>query len=235
MHTSIWLKDPTILLKQDQLKNIWPVATMTAAEKVNAVSRLIILLSMVGYLLTLSPKIFYIAFITLAIISLLYFVQPNKYLKRRPEGFSNQLPGVYPSFTNPAVYEATKEAYVKPTDNNPLMNVLIPEIYYDPKRKPAAPSFNPTVEKEINRSVQNFIGKKFHDKNIDKKLFHDLGDQMELDRSMLPWTATANTQVPNDVKAYRDYLYGDMISGKEGNPFALERTSSGAYNYQLAP
>ena len=34
------------------------------------------------------------------------------------------------------------------------MNVLIPQIYYDPKRKPAAPAFNPSVEKEINKSVK---------------------------------------------------------------------------------
>ena len=52
-------------------------------------------------------------------------------------------------------------------------------------------------------------------------------------RSMLPWTATANTQIPNDRKAFQEYLYGDMISGKEGNPLALERQSSGAYNYKL--
>ena len=51
------------------------------------------------------------------------------------------------------------------------MNVLLPEIYYDPTRKPAAPTFNPQVEKEINNSVQEFVAKPFNDKNIDKKLF----------------------------------------------------------------
>ena len=32
-----------------------------------------------------------------------------------------------------------------------------------------------------------------------------------------------NTQVPNDQKAFQEYLYGNMISAKEGNPLALER------------
>ena len=48
---------------------------------------------------------------------------------------------------------------------------------------------------------------------------------------MLPFTANANTSIPNDQKNFQDFLYGDMISGKEGNKLALERNQSGAYNY----
>jgi len=50
---------------------------------------------------------------------------------------------------------------------------------------------------------------------------------------MLPFNANANTEVPNDRESFQEYLYGDMISGKEGNPFALERQNAGAYNYTL--
>ena len=50
---------------------------------------------------------------------------------------------------------------------------------------------------------------------------------------MIQWTGTANTQVPNDQKSFQEYLYGSMISGKEGNPLALERMHSGAYNYTM--
>ena len=60
-----------------------------------------------------------------------------------------------------------------------------------------------------------------------------LGDEIAFDRSMLQYTATANTQIPNDRDAFQKYLYGNMISGKEGNPFALVRHSSGAYNYTM--
>ena len=195
----------------------------------NAITRLIIILTCLGSLLTLSYKIFYIGLTTLAIICILYFTQKHNV---KTEKFTN-LSEVYPSLTNPLTYQLEKNELSKPSDTNPLMNVLIPEIYYDPHRKAAAPTFNPVVEKEINESVKQFIGKSFNDKNIDKKLFTDLGDQIMFNRSMLPWTATANTQIPNDRKAFQEYLYGDMISGKEGNPLALERQSSGAYNYKL--
>ena len=229
MSTPIWLSDPTILLKHDKLKEIWPDEKMTPEEKVNAITRLIILLTCLGSLLTLSYKIFYIGLTTLAIICVLYFTQKHNV---KAENFTN-LPGIYPSLTNPIVYEINKNKFSKPSETNPMMNVLLPEIYYDPNRKPAAPTFNPVVEKEINKSVKKFIGKPFNDKNIDKKLFADLGDQIMFNRSMLPWTATANTQIPNDRKAFQEYLYGNMISGKEGNPLALERHSSGAYNYTM--
>ena len=226
---TIWFKNPTILLKHNQIKNIWPVPKMTPEEKVNAVTRLIILLTIVGYLLTLSYKIIYIAIIAIVIICLLYYIQQksnkndnDKNNKNVKEGFEN--------LTNPKEYELNKDKYTKPTVTNPLMNVLLPEIYYDSNRKPAAPTFNPSVETEINKSVKEFIGEKFHDKNIDKKLFHDLGDKIVFDRSMLSFTGTANTQVPNDQSAFQEYLYGGMISGKEGNPLALEQTTTGANN-----
>lgn len=224
MSNLIWLNDPTILLKHNKLNELWPKSKMTTEEKINAITRLILLLTFLGYLLTLSIKIFYIGFITLASIIVLYLVQNRSSSKNLDikEAFTNNLS---------SDYELNKNNFTKPSATNPLMNVLIPEILYDPKRKPAAPAFNPVVEEDINKSVKEFIEKPFNDKNIGKKLFSDLGDDMMFNRSMLPWSATANTQVPSDLNAYKEFVYGDMISGKEGNPHALERHSSGAHNY----
>lgn len=232
MSTSIWLNDPTILLKHDNLKDIWPLEKMSTEEKVNAVTRLVILLTILGFLLTLSKKIFYLGLVTLGIILVLYFSQKGSIKK---EKFSNRLSGVYPALTNPKNYEIHKDQYSKPKSSNPLMNVLIPEIYYDPERKPAAPAFNPTVEKEINSSVKEFVTSETFggDKELGRKLFADLGDEIQFDRSMIQFNATAGTTVPNDRAAFQEYLYGDMISAKEGNPFALVRHSAGAYNYTM--
>jgi hypothetical protein len=205
---------------------------MSQEEKVNAISRLIILLTLIGYLFTQSHKIFYLGLITLAIIYVLYYSQ-NKGKPKKNEGFSNKLSEVYPLLTNPMTYNLNKQDYTKPTPTNPLMNVLIPEIYYDPKRKPAAPAFDPEVEKDINKSVKAFVGKSFNDPSLTKKLFADLGEEMMFDRSMLQWSAKPSTEIPNDRATFQEYLYGDMISGKEGNPFALERHNSGAFNYTL--
>ena len=97
------------------------------------------------------------------------------------------------------------------------MNVLLPEIYYDPERKPASPTFNEDVNNKINKSVQDFISNEFDDKDIDKKLFHDLGDKLAFDRTMIQFNGSPNTQVPNDQDSYKKFLYGDMHSRKENN------------------
>lgn len=224
MSKQIWLNDPTILFKQDKLGELWPMKNMTVEEKVNAVTRLIIIMSLVCYLLTFKVQVFFIGIIGVLSTLTLYFVQLKKE-KSEVEQFSN----VGELLTNPLVYQMNRDNFQEPTESNPLMNVLIPEVHYNPNRKPAAPAFNPVVENKINKSVRSFIEKPFSD----DKLFRNLGDEIEFDRSMLQFTATANTQVPNDQKSFQEFLYGDMISGKEGHPLALERTQSGSHNYTL--
>jgi hypothetical protein len=234
MSAPIWLNDPTILLKHDKLNELWPKPQMSFEEKINSITRFVILLTFLGYMLTLSTNIFFIGFATLVIIIILYLVQSRLESKnKKNEAFSNKLSELYPTLTNPKNYELNKSKYSKPTPTNPLMNVLVPEVYYDPKRKSAAPTFNPDVEKEINKSVKEFITKPFNDETIGDKMFNDLGDEIMFDRSMSRWSATANTQVPNDQKSFQEYAYGSMISGKEGHPVALERHQSGAFNHTM--
>ena len=230
MTTQVWFNDPRILLRKDKIMEIWPTQDMSSDEKVNAISRLVIILVIIGYLLTYNLKIFVLGTITLGLVYLLYYFQ-NKNMNKYKESFSNKMPGVYPLLTDPAMYQNNKNLFEKPTQSNPLMNINLPEIYYNPERKPAAPTFLPEVETEINKSVKEFITKPFHDPTIKDKLFADLGDELTFNRSMLQYNAMPNTQVPADQKAFQDYLYGNMISAKEGNPLALERNHAGAYNF----
>jgi hypothetical protein len=230
MTTPVWLNDPRILLRKDKIMEIWPNQDMSAEEKVNAVSRLVIILVIIGYLLTLKVNIFLLGAATLGIVYLLYYFQ-NRSINKYKEKFSNKLSGVYPLLTDPIMYNMNKNLFMKPSQSNPLMNVTLPEIYYNPGRKPAAPTFMPEVETKINKSVKDFVTEPFDDPKIKDKLFADLGDELIFNRSMLQYNAMPNTQVPNDQGAFQEYLYGNMISAKEGNPLALERNHAGAYNF----
>ena len=230
MTTSIWLNDPTILLRNDKISELWPGPEMSAEDKVNAISRLVIILVIIGFLLTLNIRIVWIGVATLGIVFLLYYVQ-NHVINRKREKFTNRLSGVYPLLTDPAMYEMNKNSFQKPTKENPLMNVTLPEIYYEPERKPAAPSFLPQVEDQVNSAVKDFVTKPFDDPKIKDKLFTDLGDALLFNRSMLQYNSMPNTQVPNDQQAFQEYLYGNMISAKEGNPLALERNHAGSYDF----
>jgi len=237
MTTALWINQPSILLKHDSLNEFWPQGKMSLNEKINAITRLILILTLLGYLLTFSLKILVAGLVTLIAIILLHILQnrnsigPDSSLIK--EMFSNKLPGVYPNDSNPKLYELNKDSYIEPTEENPLMNVLLPEIKYDPKRKPAAPTFNANVEKKINDSVKEFVEKPFRDKNINQKLFGSVEDEFDLDRSMLQFTATANTTIPNDQNKFLKFLYGGLQLKKRTNVYEpnSDRVTEGSISY----
>lgn len=67
-----WLSDPTVLLHKNHIGELWPKSGTTLETKLNAGSRLIIILSVLGYLVTMNTSFVVIGFITLAIIAVLY-------------------------------------------------------------------------------------------------------------------------------------------------------------------
>ena len=225
--TNIWFNHPLVLFKKGHINQIWPKANMNKNEKINAISRLVILLTILGFLVTQNYNFLLTGMITLGVIIGLYYTR--EYKNEQDENNSNnvqQKPSVE-GFTNPQVYKSLKSNFTNPTVKNPLMNVLLPEIQDDPKRKMAAPAYNRAVEKEINEDTKNMIVSNFdNDPEIKKKLFSSLGDSFEFeDFGQYNFYATANTRVPNDQKGFADFCYGDMVSGKEGNDFALMRNN----------
>jgi hypothetical protein len=57
-------------------------------------------------------------------------------------------------------------------------------------------------------------------------LFSTLGDSFEFeDFAQHTFFATPNTTIPNDQHGFAEFCYGDMVSGKEGNDFALMRNN----------
>ena len=70
-------------------------------------------------------------------------------------------------------------------------------------------------------------------KNMDKKLFKDLGENFEFNRSMIQFNSAPNTTIPNDQGEFSEYLYGSMLSGKEGSKFKLMCKSNQLHYYNL--
>ena len=200
MTTSFWLYNPNILFKSEQISNIWPTPEMSFAEKLNAISRLVILFTLLGYLITKNFKIVLSGLVTLGTIILLFLIKQNK----KREGF-----------TKNDIYNMLKPTYTEPTRGNPAMNVLLTEITDNPNRNKAAPSFMPIVEADINEKTKQFVVGNFNDPSIDQRLFNDLGDNFAFDRSMHAWYPTPNTTIPNDQKSFAEYCYGDMISCRD--------------------
>ena len=89
MKIPFWTKDPSILLNKQYLLELWPTQTMTYEEKLNAISRLVILLTILGFIFTLSFRIILVGVITLIAIFILFNMQKQKAKQVHFEGFSN--------------------------------------------------------------------------------------------------------------------------------------------------
>jgi len=230
MTTPFWSNDPTILFNKESVLQLWPTQQMTFEAKLNAISRLVILMSILGFIFTGKWNIIIIETITLAIIFTLYKLRKQKIVSSlvKKEGFS-----VNPSFpsasatstdgsmtTNPVTLESVLRTNFHPTTKkNPMGNVLLTDIMDTPNRLAAAPSFNPDVYDDINSAVKKqtqMLNPGII--NTNKQLYGDLLDNYDLDNSMMRFYSTANSRVCNDQGAFASWLYSEMPSGKSSGP-----------------
>lgn len=225
MTTPFWFNDPTILFNKENILQVWPTQQMTFEAKLNAISRIVITMSLLGFIFTRNWNLIIIGIITLAIILTLYKLRKQNIVYKK-EGFSVN-PSIQPSAlspaattTNPVTLETVLRSNFHPTTKkNPFGNVLLTDIADNPDRLAAAPSFNPDVYDEIDSAVKKqtqMLNPGII--NTNKQLYGDLQSNYNLDKSMMRFYSTANTRVTNDANAYAQYLYGGMYSAKEDTP-----------------
>ena len=217
---TFWFDDPTILINKDEITSIWPMKNQELKNKLNSITRLIILLTIVGYISTRNLNILLSSVITLVVIVIIYKSKKHDIIKRnltKTEGFKN------------ITKEIKKDKFTKPTKNNPMMNVLLTDIKDDPEKKEAAPAFNKNIKTDINSKTKT-VGLK-------SKLFQDLGDNinfernLNLDKSMQRFYTTANSRVGNNQSAFAKFCYGNMLSCKDGDALQCEKNQKRWVNY----
>ena len=183
-----WFNQPYVLFKKENITNILPRQDQTLEEKLNAMTRLVLLIALFGNTyIGGSLKIVYVLCIVLTIIVLIYKVSK----RRSEEAFStcSKIKNLKESISN-----------TKPTPSNPMMNVMLPEIVDNPQRPKASHAYCPKIDATINSSVKD---------NLDKKIFRDLGDDIEFDTSMRQFYTTPNTMIPNDQKGFAEFCSGN--------------------------
>lgn len=221
MTTRFWLEDPSVLLHKSQIMQLWPRATMSQNQKLNAVTRTVILLTIIGYAFSRRYQIL-VSGLAALLITLLVF--------KNMTGGDSVKEGLAILDVNKVKPELPAPQFTEPTQDNPMMNVLLPQIQDEPKRESAAPSFTPEVETVINEKTQDFVVEQFNsDPKIKELLFSDLSDKMVFDQSMRNFYSTASTTIPNDQGAFAQFCYGEAISCKENNALACERNNYRQY------
>jgi hypothetical protein len=155
MTIQFWSNDPTILFNKEYILELWPTTSMCYEQKLNAISRLIILLTILGYILTMSKRVIFVGILTLLVIFILYRMRKQKLTKDMLENFEvqgNEVTGLFDnkpkSFVNPVTLDAVlRTEFKEGNKKNPFSNVLLTEINDDPNRKAAPPSFNVDVSR----------------------------------------------------------------------------------------
>ena len=205
---TFWLNNPAILFDKNAITELWPLESMTREQKINAITRLVIILTLIGFLFLNNIKILVTGIIAILILLFTYYIlNKNTNLNKVKETFSNE-----------DIYKKVKHNFTNPSVINPVMNILLPEIQDNPNRLEAAPSYNNAVKNSINEETKNFIVGNFdNNENIKKNLFDDQGDNFEFEQSMRHFYTTANTRVPNNQSEFARFCYGNMASCKDGD------------------
>ena len=84
MTIPFWTNDPLILFNKDYIFELWPNSNMSYEQKLNAITRVIIIITILGYVLTMSLRILLVGFVTLILIFALYKMRKQaeyKYLE----------------------------------------------------------------------------------------------------------------------------------------------------------
>ena len=223
MTSPFWYNHPSVLLDKKYIFQLYPTQKMTFEEKLNAITKLVIILTIVGAIITKKNTMIITGLITLIIIVGLYYFRKQNITNSliNKESFdiitTNKKNNPPKTTTNPVTLETVLKTDFHPTTKkNPFGNVLITDIKDTPDRAAAAPSFNPDVYEDINSSVKKqtqMLNPSI--KNTNKQIYGDLKDNYDLDNSMNRFYSTANTRVSNDQGAFSKYLYGDMESSKQ--------------------
>jgi hypothetical protein len=233
--TPFWFDNPNILLDKNYILEFFPIESMSYNQKLNAITRIIIVLTIIGFVISKSIRILVISAITIFAIFLFHYYHEKE--KQKNEIKKPNLDKIE-NFDNPAMAYLKESGNSIPTDvfdvpnsSNPFSNVLITDYDYNPNKKPAPPAFNANVNNDILKQAKQLVSEANPDQpDIADKLFKDLGEQFVFEQSLRPFNSNPNTTIPNDQAAFAEFCYGSMISCKEGNKFACARNLS---RYQM--
>ena len=196
MTIQFWSNDPTILFNKDYIFELWPTTSMCYEQKLNAITRLIILLTILGYILTMSKRILIVGVLTLLFIFILYNMRKQKLTKDMLENFEvkgNEVTGMFDnkskSFVNPVTLDAVlRTEFKEGNKKNPFSNVLLTQINSEPERKAAPPAFNVDVDQDITKNVKRAVQMMNPGiKNTNKQLFGDIWQNFQLDNFLRPF------------------------------------------------
>ena len=182
IQSTLWIHDITILFKKDLLMNILPTVSMSFEEKLNSITRFLIYLSVILYIIKLKARVFLIPMVFMFCTYLLY----NDAIRSDFENESKQY----------SIIKASERP--KPTEDNPFMNSLLTD--YGKFKKAAPKSYNkPKLQQKIEQKFES-------------RIFQDVNDVFNRNNSQREFYTTPSTTIPNDQTTFAKWLYNNPSS-----------------------
>ena len=227
--TPFWSEDPNILFNKEGILEFFPSENMSYNRQYNAISRSVILFTIIGLFLTNNRfRLLLIGLVTMVVIYLLHQRQNTAV----HEGLEILRPSPALDYLRENNLNVDSPVFQQPTVENPFSNVMMSDYDYNPNKLPAPPASNPMVDSLITQNAKKLVQEMNPGQpDIDQKLFHDITDQLGFEQSMRQFHSNPSTTIPNDQGAFAEFCYGSMISCKEGNLFACARNTSHYTNY----
>jgi hypothetical protein len=245
MTIPFWANEPTILFNKNYILELWPTPNMCYERKLNAITRIIFLITILGFIITGSYKMIITGFITIVVIFGLYKMRKQKLTNTiMKEGFnsntlnndslSSPMDNSQIKINSDNLTSFVKSEFQTGDKRNPFSNVLLTDIMDNPERKAAPPSFNTDIDESITKNIKKTVQLLNPGiNNTNKQLYGDLWENFELDQSNRSFFSTANTRIANDQTAYAQFLYGNMPSGKSSGPDGDLARVQDNYRYTL--
>ena len=188
---SFWVNEPTILFNKKYITQIWPYSYLTYDEKLNAITRFIILITLLGYVLLNRLIIIVLGLIIVGCIVLLY---------KKKEGL------LFP------YYGVGDQQDIE--QNNPFGNVLMTDYKFNPNKKEVNSDYTPDLENSINRKIKDFIVQENNDNNEIYNLFNNIGDQFSFEQNNRQFYTNPSTTIPNKQDDFLSFCFGTLPSEK---------------------
>lgn len=191
-----WYKNPAILLNFDRLDEFIPSRDMTLEEQLNSLVRLSTYLSLGMVFYTYNTNYIYIAILTLVFTYFIYY-----YSDRSP---------VTEEFT---INKSTN--IIKPTQDNPFMNIL-PNEYLDNPNRESISKFNCNKNPVLDKLIT---------KHFNYNLYRDSSDLYGRNTSQRQFYTMPVTTIPNEQGKLANWLYSSPPTCKEANGIACSRNN----------
>lgn len=161
-----WAENPNVLLNPSYFTELFPSDDMSYNQKLNAITRMIILLTIVVFLITGTFRSVLFGIISTGAVYLVhyYYYLEKKTKSSKEDTFTglggqtkNNSPALSVLQNADNVLVSPLEVFDQTKTENPFSNVLVTDINGNPTKKPAPPAYNDQVNKNILAAAKESV------------------------------------------------------------------------------